>query len=150
MSWQGTTMYSCTNALFLLCTNPSNCWDRFGLGFQSRNKLWVGLLVSCKLQMIFCCLFSSLFSSNWIMIMRHRTELCRLKAGEKLQGGSGWYCPRNEKRALKNKKRAPENCHRLQCKSLFNVADFSQWEVKSSPRKIKIKFLAWTWKYFSP
>ena len=27
------------------------------------------------------------------------------------------------KRALENQKRAPENCHKLQCKSLFNVAD---------------------------
>ena len=28
------------------------------------------------------------------------------------------------KRALENQKRAPENCHRLQCKSLYNV-DFA-------------------------
>ena len=31
--------------------------------------------------------------------------------------------PKCKKRALVNQNRAPENCHRLQCKSLFNVAD---------------------------
>ena len=52
--------------------------------------------------------------------------------GKKLHGGSGRFCPQNaKKRALENKKRAPENCHRLQCKSLFSVADlvYGMWKV---------------------
>ena len=38
-------------------------------------------------------------------------------------GALGDFAPKMQKRALKNTKRAPENCHRLQCKSLLNVAD---------------------------
>ena len=36
-----------------------------------------------------------------------------------------------QKRALENKKRSPENCHGLQCKSLFKVADLvnGMWKV---------------------
>ena len=41
-------------------------------------------------------------------------------SGKKLHGAPG---TNTKKRALENQKRAPENCHRLQCKSLFNDAD---------------------------
>ena len=46
-------------------------------------------------------------------------------------GAPGEFAPEMQKRALKNKKRAPENCHRLQCNSLFNVADLvnGMWQV---------------------
>ena len=45
--------------------------------------------------------------------------------------GSGEFAPVMQKRALENQKRAPENHHRLQCKSLFNVADLvnGMWNV---------------------
>ena len=43
--------------------------------------------------------------------------------GGKYTGAPGDFAPEMQKRALKIKKRAPENCHRLQCKSLFNIAD---------------------------
>ena len=63
------------------------------------------------------------------------------ESGIKYTGALCDFAPEMQKRALKNKKRAPENCHRLQCKSLFNVADlYSEWDVKSSPRKYKFNF----------
>ena len=72
---------------------------------------------------------------------------------KKLHGGSRRFRPRNanksprkeKKRALeKKKKRAPENCHRLQCKSLFNVADLVSGMWKVAPENTKIIFgLAW-------
>ena len=44
-----------------------------------------------------------------------------------------------QKRVLKKKKKkkAPENCHRLQCKSLFNVADLvnGMWKVAPENKK---------------
>ena len=43
--------------------------------------------------------------------------------GENYTGAPGDLAPEMQKRALENQKRAPESCHRLQCKSLFNVAD---------------------------
>ena len=58
-------------------------------------------------------------------------------------GALGDFAPEmQKKRALENKKRDPENCHRLQCKSLFNVADLVNGgcHVKSSPRKKKKNF----------
>ena len=45
--------------------------------------------------------------------------------------------PKCKKRALENTKRAPENRHRLQCKKPVQCCRFSQWGVKSSPRKKK-------------
>ena len=53
--------------------------------------------------------------------------------GKKLHRGSGQFRPRNAKKSPRKKKRAPENCHRLQCKSLFNVADLvnGMWKVAS-------------------
>ena len=44
-----------------------------------------------------------------------------------------------QKRALENQKRAPENCYRLQCKSLFNVADLvnGMWKVAPPQKKKK-------------
>ena len=49
--------------------------------------------------------------------------------GKNYTGAPGDFAPEMQKRALGKKKIAPESCHRLQCKSLFNVADL----VKSSP-----------------
>ena len=52
--------------------------------------------------------------------------------GGNYTGALGDFAPEMQKRALKNQKRAPENCHRLQCKSLFNVADLVNgmwWKV---------------------
>ena len=46
---------------------------------------------------------------------------------EKIHGVLGDFTPEMEKRALEEKKRGPENCHRLQCQSLFNVADLVNW-----------------------
>ena len=42
-----------------------------------------------------------------------------------------------QKRALENQKRAPENCHRMQCNSLFIVADLvnGMWKVAPEKRK---------------
>ena len=57
-----------------------------------------------------------------------------LKAGKTLHGGSGQFRPEMQKRALENKKEPPENCHRLQCKSLFNVADLVNGMWKVAPR----------------
>ena len=37
-------------------------------------------------------------------------------SGKKLHGGSGRFRPRNAKKSPRKSKRAPENCHRLQCK----------------------------------
>ena len=55
-------------------------------------------------------------------------------------GGSGRFRPRNAKKSPRKKKRPPENCHRLQCKSLsvhsVQCCRFSQWDVKSNPRHI--------------
>ena len=45
------------------------------------------------------------------------------KSGNNHTGAPGDFAPEMQKRALENQKRAPENCHRLQCKSLFNVTD---------------------------
>ena len=46
------------------------------------------------------------------------------QSGKKLHGGgSGDFAPGNAKEPSENQKRAPENCHRLQFNSLFNVAD---------------------------
>ena len=51
--------------------------------------------------------------------------------GEKYTGAPGDFASKMQERALKNKKSAPENHHRLQCKSLFNVADLvnGMWKV---------------------
>ena len=45
--------------------------------------------------------------------------------GRNYTGTPGDFVPEMQKRALekRRKKSTPENCHRLQCKSLFNVAD---------------------------
>ena len=40
---------------------------------------------------------------------------------EKINGAPGDFVPEMQKRALKIKKRAPENRHRLQCKSLLTM-----------------------------
>ena len=69
-------------------------------------------------------------------------------------GGDKWVCcvraagfahlmmlerfrPQMQKKPQKTRKqkRAPENCHRLQCKSLFNVADLvnGMWKVHVAP-----------------
>ena len=46
-----------------------------------------------------------------------------------------------QKRALeKKKKRAPENHHRLQCKSLFNVADLVNGMWKVAPKNKNLIF----------
>ena len=50
--------------------------------------------------------------------------------------------PKCKKEPSKNKTRAPENCHRLQCKNLFNVADLVNGSVKSSPQ-FKKTFSFW-------
>ena len=51
--------------------------------------------------------------------------------------------PKCKKEPSKIKKsHKTENWHRLQCKSLFNVADLGQWDVKSSPQNNNI-ILAW-------
>ena len=48
-------------------------------------------------------------------------------------GAPGDFAPEMHKRALKNQKRTPENCHRLQCKNLFNVADLVNGMLKVAP-----------------
>ena len=52
--------------------------------------------------------------------------------GKNYTGAPGDFAPEMRKRALKNiLNRDPENCHRLQCKSLFNVGDLvsGMWKV---------------------
>ena len=67
-----------------------------------------------------------------------------ITAGKKLHGGSGRFRPPKCKkvRTLKNKKRAPKNCHRLQCKtkSLFNVADLVNGMWKVAPENENLSF----------
>ena len=46
-----------------------------------------------------------------------------MKEKKKVSGAPGDFAPEMQKRAFENQKRAPENHHRLQCKSLFNVAE---------------------------
>ena len=60
-------------------------------------------------------------------------EINLLKPGKHYMVTPGDFVPEMQKRALENKKVAPENCHRLQCKNLFNVADLVNWDVDSSP-----------------
>ena len=44
--------------------------------------------------------------------------------GKNYTGALGDFVPEMQKKsAFENQKRVPENCHRLQCKSLFDVAD---------------------------
>ena len=56
--------------------------------------------------------------------------------------GSGRFYPRNAKKEPSKIKRAPENCHRLQCKSLLNVADLVIGMCKVAPEKKKKN---WAW-----
>ena len=49
-------------------------------------------------------------------------------------GGSGRLCPQNAK------KRAPETRHRLQCKSLFNIADLVNGMWKVAPENENLIF----------
>ena len=59
-------------------------------------------------------------SMNVAILLCLFTCLALSAPGKKIHGGSGRIYPRNaKKRALENKKRAPENPHRLQ--SLFNI-----------------------------
>ena len=47
----------------------------------------------------------------------------RTEQGKRYTGAQGDFAPKMQKRALKKKKIPPENRHRLQCKSLFNVPE---------------------------
>ena len=60
-------------------------------------------------------------------------------AQEKYTGAPGnlIFTPEIHQRALENKKGAPENPHRLQCKSLFNVAELVSGMWKVAPEKKK-------------
>ena len=49
--------------------------------------------------------------------------VCGVQQGKNYMGAPGDFAPEMQKRALENQTRAPENCHRLQCKGLFIVAD---------------------------
>ena len=67
-----------------------------------------------------------------------------LGSGKNLQGGSGRFRPRNAKKSPWEEKKSPESCHRLQCTSLFNVADLVNGMWKVAPQnKIKIFGLPW-------
>ena len=57
-----------------------------------------------------------------MVIFSHR-YLDSNSQGKNYTGAPGDFAPEMQKRALEIKKRAPVICHRLQCKSLFNVAD---------------------------
>ena len=52
---------------------------------------------------------------------------------KKYTGALGDFTPEMQTRALENQTRAPENRHRLQCKSLFNVADLVNGMPKVAP-----------------
>ena len=68
-------------------------------------------------------------------------RLWRRMQGKNYTGAPGDFAPEMQKRA-------PENCHRLQCKSLFNVADLVNGMWKVAPKtKVKIAFLAWSYAY---
>ena len=62
--------------------------------------------------------------------------------GKNYTGAPGNFAPEMHKRALKKKakKKAPENCHRLQCKSLFNVADLVNGMWKVAPENKNLIF----------
>ena len=61
--------------------------------------------------------------SDWIICLEYEDAQVHHVPGKKYTGAPGDFAPEMQKRALENPKRAPENCHRLQCKSLFNVAN---------------------------
>ena len=63
-----------------------------------------------------------------------------LPSRENYMGALGDFVPRNAKKALENQTRAPENCHRLQCKSLFNVADLVNGMWKVAPENENYNF----------
>ena len=70
--------------------------------------------------------------------------VCNSESGEKKYTGTlGNFTPEMHKGAFENQNRATENSHRLQCKSLkfIQYCRFRQWDVKSSPRKLKYKKL---------
>ena len=58
--------------------------------------------------------------------------------GKKRHVGSRRFRPWNaQKEPSEEEKIAPENCHRLQCKGLFNIADLvnGMWKVAPPPKK---------------
>ena len=58
------------------------------------------------------------------------------EAGKTLHGGSWRFRPCNVKKSpRKRKKTDPENCHRLQCKSLFNVTEVRTIDRRSITSK---------------
>ena len=68
----------------------------------------------------------------------------RMKQRKNYTGAPGDFAPEMQIRALENQKRAPENCHRLQCKSLFNVADLVNGMWKVAPENKNLIFgLEW-------
>ena len=76
----------------------------------------------------------------WCLVHIIQGILCNFQSREINTRGSRWFRPQNAKRALENKKRAPENCNRLQCKSLFNVADLVNGMWKVAPENKKLIF----------
>ena len=99
------------------------------------NNLWVKPLSN----IIIPSIASLTGEINCKNLLTHTTDCFEMTPGKNIHGGSGWFRPRNAKRALENQKRPPENCHRLQCKSLFNVANLVNGMWKVAP-KIKIQF----------
>ena len=61
--------------------------------------------------------------------------LRQLWGRKKYTGGSGDFTSEMQKRPLENQNWAPENPHRLQCKSLYNVADLvsGMWKLAPPP-----------------
>ena len=60
----------------------------------------------------------------------------REKQGKQYTWALGNFAPKMLKRALKNKKEPLKIVHRLQCKSLFKVADLVNGMWKVAPKKI--------------
>ena len=63
------------------------------------------------------------YKNIYIVNPNLREEHTCCAQGKNYTGPPGDFAPEMYKRAHKNQNIAPENCHRLQCKSLFNVAD---------------------------
>ena len=84
------------------------------------------------------------YSSFFSFILWHCITCIIHDTSGDIHRGSRRFHPRNakKKRALEKKKH-PENLHRLQCNSLFNVADLVSWMRKSRASQIEIcKFYA--------
>ena len=89
------------------------------------------------------CLFAAGDSRHNLLYMYmpyiSRTDIFAISVLH-VHGGSGRFRPPNANKSPRKSKRAPANCHRLQCKSLFNVADLVNGMWKVAPKNKNLFF----------